>query len=70
MDKSSFISFEDTSLAFADKTNAELFKTFLLFKAINYPRITNIGTFAVNFMLAKHFPIKFLIAPSIIIFPE
>ena len=65
MDKSSFISFEDTSLAFADKTNAELYKIFLLFKAINYPRFTNIGTFAVNFMLAKHFPIKFLIKPTL-----
>ena len=35
--------FNDTKLAFADKTDAQLKKAYWMFKAIEQPAVTNIG---------------------------
>ncbi|MCG2793498.1 MAG: proline dehydrogenase family protein [Weeksellaceae bacterium] len=48
--------FDDTKLAFADKTDAQLRKAYWMFKAIERPALTNIGVSLLNFTVKHHFP--------------
>lgn len=48
--------FNDTKLAFADKTDAQLKKAYWMFKAIEQPAVTNIGVSLLNFTVRNNFP--------------
>lgn len=49
--------FNDTKLAFADKTDAQLKKAYWMFKAIEKPALTNIGVSLLNFTVRNNFPL-------------
>lgn len=48
--------FNDTKLAFADKTDAQLKKAFWMFKAIENPSLTSVGVSMLNFVVRNNFP--------------
>lgn len=48
--------FNNTQLAFADKTDAQLKKAFWMFKMIEQPTLTKIGTNFLNFAVHNNFP--------------
>ena len=48
--------FNNTQIAFADKTDSQLRKAFWMFKAIEQPIITNVGISALNFTVKNNFP--------------
>lgn len=48
--------FNNTQIAFADKTDSQLKKAFWMFKAIEQPMITSIGISALNFTVKNDFP--------------
>ena len=48
--------FNNTQLAFADKTDAQLRKAFWMFKLIEQPSLTKIGTNFLNFAVHNNFP--------------
>lgn len=48
--------FNDTKLAFADKTDAQLKKAYWMFKAIENPTLTNFGVSILNFVVRNNFP--------------
>ncbi len=49
--------FENTQIAFADRTDSQLRKAYWMFKAIENPFATKIGIAAVNFTIHHNFPI-------------
>ncbi|WKN45238.1 proline dehydrogenase family protein [Tunicatimonas pelagia] len=51
------VSFDNTEIAFSYKSNLDLRKTYWLFKSINYPFLTNIGTKVVKIALKLKLPI-------------
>lgn len=57
--------FEDTSVAFASKSDARLRKTYWLFSLMNQARVVNLGTFLIKLALKLHLPIKNLIRATI-----
>ncbi len=57
--------FEDTSVAFASKSDAGLRKTYWLFSLMNQARVVNLGTFFIKLALKLHLPIKNLIRRTI-----
>ncbi len=57
--------FEDTSVAFASKSNAQLRKTYWLFSVMNQARVVNLGTFFIKLALKLQLPIKNLIRVTI-----
>lgn len=48
--------FNDTKIAFADKSNQQLQKAFWMFKMIENPTLTKIGTSVLNFSVHHKFP--------------
>lgn len=48
--------FNDTKVAFADKSDAQLRKAYWMFKMIEQPTLTNIGTSILNFTIHNNFP--------------
>ncbi|QDP86361.1 proline dehydrogenase [Chryseobacterium sp. SNU WT5] len=48
--------FNNTQIAFADKTDSQLKKAYWMFKAIEQPMITNLGISALNFTVKNDFP--------------
>lgn len=48
--------FNDTQVAFADKTDAQLKKAYWMFKMIESPNLTRIGTSILNFTVHNNFP--------------
>ncbi|MGX9986978.1 proline dehydrogenase family protein [Soonwooa purpurea] len=48
--------FNDTKLAFADKTDSQLKKAYWMFKAIENPTLTNVGVSMLNFVVKNNFP--------------
>ena len=48
--------FNDTKVAFADKTDAQLRKAYWMFKMIEQPALTNLGTSLLNFTVHNNFP--------------
>jgi proline dehydrogenase len=65
MNTISNLSFEDTAVAFSSKSNAELYKMYLLFKSMNSNTFVKVGGSLLNASLKLHLPIKFLIKPTI-----
>lgn len=59
------ISFEDTSTAFADQSDWELKKTYLIFAAMNQNWLVKIGTFFIKLFLYLNLPIKSLIKNTV-----
>lgn len=57
--------FEDTSVAFASKSDAKLRKTYWLFSLMNQARVVNLGTFFIKLALKLHLPIKNVIRLTI-----
>lgn len=57
--------FEDTSVAFAYKSDNQLRKTYWLFSLMNQARVVNLGTFFIKLALKLHLPIKNLIRVTI-----
>ncbi|MEO6284849.1 MAG: proline dehydrogenase family protein [Dyadobacter sp.] len=57
--------FEDTSVAFASKSDAKLRKTYWLFSLMNQARVVNLGTFFIKLALKLNLPIKNLIRLTI-----
>ena len=48
--------FNDTKIAFADKSNQQLRKAYWMFKLIESPQLTKIGTSVLNFAVHHNFP--------------
>ncbi|GAB2549555.1 proline dehydrogenase family protein [Rufibacter soli] len=59
------VSFDNTAIAFADKSDAELYKTYLLFAAMNNNSLVKMGGGMINKALSWKLPVKFLIKKSI-----
>ena len=57
--------FEDTAIAFATKSNAQLRKTYWLFSAMNKSGLVNVGTFFIKLALKLRLPVKKLIKATI-----
>jgi proline dehydrogenase len=61
MNPHSPLSFDDTEVAFAYKSDAELRRANLIFTLVNHPRISSLATGAVNLALRAHLPIDGII---------
>jgi proline dehydrogenase len=59
------ISFENTQIAFASKSNAELKKTYWVFYLMNLNWLVKIGTKMIQFAFTIHLPIKYLVKNTI-----
>jgi len=59
------ISFDNTAIAFASKSDAELYKSFMLFKSMNSNAFVKIGGGLLNTAIKLHLPVKFIIKPTI-----
>jgi proline dehydrogenase len=57
--------FDNTEIAFRMKSDRELAKAFLLFTVIGKPWVVNLGSGMVNVALKIHFPIGWLIKPTV-----
>jgi len=53
--------FENTQIAFASKSDAELKKSFVLFKLISSPVLTKVGSAFIQFLIKVGLPINFLV---------
>ncbi len=59
------VSFDDTSIAFASKSDTELLKMYWLFAAMNNNFLVSNGTKLVDLAFKLHLPVKFIIKPTI-----
>jgi len=59
------VSFDNTAVAFASKSDVELKKMYLLFATMNNNTLVNTGSSLVQKALKWHLPVKFLIKPTI-----
>ena len=63
--KEQLINFNDTEIAFRDKSNSDLREMHLLFKVMNSPTWVNVGKRLVNIAFAIHFPIEWIVKRTI-----
>jgi proline dehydrogenase len=59
------LSFEDTEIAFRSKSNSDLQRSFLLFKAIGYNWLVKLGPPLIEFAFKIHLPIQGLIKKTV-----
>ncbi len=59
------LSFEDTQIAFASKTDFKLMKSYWIFAIMNQNWLVKLGTFFIKLFLFLHFPIKKLIKTTV-----
>jgi proline dehydrogenase len=59
------LDFQDTATAFADKSDAELLEKYRMFKMMNSPLLSGLGTAAAEFALALGLPVKGLIKETL-----
>lgn len=59
------VSFDDTAVAFSGKSDAALYKMYLLFKSMNSNTFVKAGGTLLNTALKLHLPVKFIIKPTI-----
>ncbi len=59
------LNFQDTAVAFADKTNSQLKEKYWLFKTMGSQALVNFGTSLTNFALSFHLPVKTLIKKTL-----
>ena len=57
--------FDNTEIAFADKSNAELRRAYWLFSMVGSPALVKLGSGAVNLALGLHLPVKGLIKTTV-----
>ena len=62
---SDMVSFESTEIAFKIKSDKELSRAFYLFKAISSRTLVKVGGVLSNFAIRIHFPIKWIVKPTI-----
>lgn len=65
MNPSTKVSFEDTAVAFSSKSDAELFKLYLLFKMMNSNFLVKTGGNLLNTALNLHLPVKFIVKKTV-----
>ncbi|WP_044174320.1 proline dehydrogenase family protein [Flectobacillus major] len=63
--KANKITFEDTSIAFSNKSNLQLRKMYLIFASMNQNWLVKLGTFFIKLFIFLHFPIKKLIKSTV-----
>lgn len=59
------VSFDDTAVAFSSKSDAELYKMYLLFKSMNSNTFVKVGGSLLNMAINLHLPVNFIIKPTI-----
>ncbi len=59
------VSFDNTAIAFASRSGAELTKMYLLFKTMNSNALVKMGSNLLTTALNLHLPVKFFIKPTI-----
>jgi proline dehydrogenase len=59
------LNLNDTAVAFADKSNAELERKYWLFRMMNSPLLTDLGTKTASFGLSLGLPIKFFVKETV-----
>lgn len=59
------LSFEDTAVAFAAKSNWQLSKTYWIFASMNKQWLVKLGTFFIKLFFKLKLPIKYLIKPTV-----
>ncbi len=59
------VSFDDTSVAFSNHSNASLRKTYMIFALMNKNLFVKLGTFIIKTAISWHFPVKKLIKSTI-----
>ena len=59
------LNFQDTAIAFADKSNSELKEKYRMFRLMNSPILTNIGTKLTELAIRLHLPVKGLIKATV-----
>ena len=57
--------FNNTEIAFKNKSFLDLLRAYLIFKIISFPVLVTIGKYVLLLLLKAKFPIKFLIKSSI-----
>ncbi|MFO7997931.1 MAG: proline dehydrogenase family protein [Bacteroidales bacterium] len=57
--------FEDTSLAFHDKSKRELLRAFWLFRLVGSPFLVRVGAAKLRFALWIRFPVRWILKPTI-----
>lgn len=65
MNPATNVSFDNTAIAFASRSNAELNKMYLLFKTMNSNALVKVGGGLLNMALNLHLPVKFIVKPTI-----
>ena len=60
-----FLPFDDTSIAFAWRSDAELKKAYWLFRVMSKVAAVSFGNFLLNVAIKIHFPIAWLVKPTI-----
>ncbi|HEY4650873.1 MAG TPA: proline dehydrogenase family protein [Pontibacter sp.] len=65
MNPVSNVSFDDTAVAFSSKSDAELYKMYLLFKTMNSNTLVKLGGSLLNTAINLHLPVSFIIKPTI-----
>ena len=59
------VSFDNTEVAFSGKSRRDLKRSYWLFKVISSPWIVSMGRVMTNLALAIHFPVRWIIKPTI-----
>ncbi len=59
------LNFDNSEIAFRDKTNFELRQSYMLFKVLNSNTMVNISKYIVEFAFALHIPIKWIIRKTL-----
>ncbi len=65
MNPVSNVSFDNTAVAFSSKSDAELYKMYLLFKTMNSNTLVKFGGKLLNTAINLHLPVKFIIKPTV-----
>lgn len=63
--EANLLSFDDTSIAFASKSNFQLRKTYLIYLCMDKNWLVKLGTFFIKLFIFLHFPIKKLIKTTL-----
>src|SRR3982751_887809 len=63
--RNAIVSFDNTQVAFAGKSDADLRRAYLLYKIISYNWLVNISPPLVKFAIAAHLPIKGIIRATV-----
>jgi proline dehydrogenase len=59
------LDFNNTQIAFASKSDAELRNAYMLFSVMKHPNVVKLGKFAVNIALKLHIPLAWAVKPTL-----